>query len=216
MDKRFLIMLGAVVALFIGIFIFTGGRDNQRSGSDGQASQRSQNYFGKLDSKVTITEFVDFQCEACYAYYPFVKQLKEKYKASVKFEIRNFPIEAGHQFARMAARSAEAAALQGKFWEMHDKIFEGQKIWERAQNPKQEFFDNYAEEIGLDMTKYQKDYASAAVNNVINADLADVKKLGGTGTPTFAVNGEKVENPKPSLEALSKMVDDALKKSNIQ
>lgn len=212
MDKRFAIIIGALVALFIGIFVFTGSSDESTSTGTAK-SQRSQNYYGKLDSKVTLTEFVDYQCEACYAYYPYVKQLKEKYKDSVRFEIRNFPIEAGHQYARSAARSAEAAARQNKFWEMHDKIFEGQKTWERSQDPKLQYFDAYAKEIGLDMTKYQSDYASLVVNNMINTDLADVKKLGGTGTPTFILNGKRIENPKPTLEDLSKVLDEALKQA---
>lgn len=173
------------------------------------AEQGSQNFYGNPESPVTVTEFVDFQCEACYAYYPGVKEVKEKYKDQVRFQVRNFPITSGHQFAYAAARSAEAAARQDKFWEMHDKIFEGQKIWEQTQNP-QSYFEQYAEDIGLDMEKFREDRDSANVASVINKDLDDVKELGGTGTPTFAINGQKVENPGPSAEALSKMIEDAL------
>jgi len=211
-NKRFLIMLVVVLVGFFGFIVFNKNKD--ANSDSGTAIQGSSNYYGKEDSPVTITEFVDFQCEACYAYYPYVKQVKEMYKDQVRFQVRNFPIVSGHQFAMQAARAAEAAARQDKFWEMHDKIFEGQKIWEQTQNP-QNYFDQYAEEIGLDMEKYKADRDSSDVAAVINKDLADVEELGGTGTPTFAINGKKVENPGPTVDALSKMIEDALKEAGI-
>ncbi|MCW1908032.1 MAG: DsbA family protein [Candidatus Saccharibacteria bacterium] len=206
--KGFWIVLAVILIGFIGVITYTKKDKAAESGSTA-SSQGSQNYYGKMDSPVTITEFVDFQCEACYAYYPYVKQVKEIYKDKVRFQVRNFPITSGHQFAFQAARSAEAAARQGKFWEMHDKIFEGQKQWEQTQNP-QSYFDQYAEDIGLDMEKYRTDRDSSDVAAVINKDLADVKEIGGTGTPTFAINGVKVDKTEPSVEGLSKMIDDAL------
>lgn len=199
-----LITLGALLAAFASLLVFTK-TTNPEVTSDG-----SKNVYGKQDSKVTLTEYVDFQCEACYAFYPTVKEVKEKYKDKVKFQIKNFPISSSHQFARRAASYAEAAAMQGKFFEMHDRIFEGQKLWEKSKNP-EEYFDGYAQEIGLDMTKLKEDTASPLVNAVINADLAEVKKLGGDGTPTFALNGKKIENPENTVEAFSRVLDEALK-----
>jgi protein-disulfide isomerase len=187
-------------------------KDKAAENNTAASSQGSNNVYGKLDSPVTLTEFVDFQCEACYAYYPYVKQLKEQYKDRVKFQVRNFPLTSGHQFAMQAARSAEAAARQGKFWEMHDKLFEGQKVWERTQDPTS-YFNEYAQSIGLDMTKFEADRKSSDVNAVVSKDLKDVQDLGGTGTPTFVLNGKKIESPGPSLEALSKVLDDALKQA---
>lgn len=209
-SKRFWIVLIVVIGGLIGAFLLTESKSNTSSSN----SAGSSNYYGKLDSPVTITEYVDFQCEACYSYYPSVKQAKEQFKDQVRFQVKYFPISSGHQFAITAARSAEAAARQGKFWEMHDKIFEGQKMWEQTQNP-QETFDQYAEEIGLDMTKFKTDRESNEVMAVINKDLDDVKKIGGTGTPTFAINGKKVENPGTG-EALTKMIEDAIKANTKQ
>ena len=206
-DNKFLIVMAVLVVGVLAAAIFLKPDNADRAGAEG-----SQNFYGNESSNVTVTEFVDFQCEACYAYYPGVKEVKEKYKDRVQFQVRNFPIVSGHQFAFQAARSAEAAARQGKFWEMHDKIFEGQKIWEQTQNP-ESYFDQYSEEIGLDMEQYRTDRDSGDVSAVITADLNAVKELGGTGTPTFAINGEKVENPGPSVEALSQMIDDALAKA---
>lgn len=208
MDKRFLIILAVIAVAFVGIVMFNKNKASEKM-SNSASVQGSSNYYGKMDSPVTITEFVDFQCEACYGYYPYVKEVKEKYKDKVRFQVRNFPIVSGHQFAMQAARSAEAAARQGKFWEMHDKIFEGQKMWEQTKDP-QVYFDQYAETIGLDMAKFQTDRNSPEVAAVINRDLDAVREIGGTGTPTFAVNGKKVEKTEASVAALSKMVDDAI------
>lgn len=211
--NKFYIILAVLV---IGILGFAINQKNKsEANSPSSKIESSSNYYGKMDSPVTVTEFVDFQCEACYAYYPYVKQVKELYKDKVKFQVRNFPITSGHQFAFQAARSAEAAARQGKFWEMHDLLFEGQKSWEQMKDP-QSTFDAYAEQIGLDMTKFKEDFASSDVAAVVNADLKAVKELGGTGTPTFVINGKKVENPGPSVEALSKMIDDALAEAGVQ
>ncbi len=213
-SKKFWIVVAVIIVGFFG-FVMFNNKDKAAEGGSAASVKGSSNYYGKEDSPVTITEFVDFQCEACYAYYPYVKQVKEQYKDQVRFQIRYFPIEGGdHKFARQAARSAEAAARQGKFWEMHDKIFEGQKQWEQMQDP-QSTFNGYAKTIGLDMTKFEADRTSSDVNSVINKDLQDVKALGGDGTPTFAINGKKVENPGPTAQALSKMIEDALKKAGI-
>lgn len=212
-SKRFWIILTVIVVGLVGILVFSNKGKDSSGGSSEASSQGSSNYYGKMDSPVTLTEFVDFQCEACYAYYPYVKQVKEQYKDRVRFQVRNFPIISGHQFSMQAAKSAEAAARQGKFWEMHDKIFEGQKTWEQTTDP-QSYFDQYAQSIGLDMEKFKTDRTSSDVNSVVNKDLQDIKKLGGSGTPTFVLNGKKIENPGPSFEALSKVLDDALADAN--
>lgn len=212
MEKRFWIILAVVVAAMIGLFVVTGEKKNA---ADDANTSRSNNVYGKADSKVTLTEFVDFQCEACYAFYPVVKEVKELYKDTVRFEIRNFPISSSHQFSMQAARNAEAAAKQGKFFEMHDKIFEGQKMWEQTQNP-QEMFDQYAQEIGLNMEQFKKDIPTQEVNAAINGDLKAVKDIGGTGTPTFTLNGKKLENNPQTKEAFIKLLDDALKASEKQ
>ena len=214
MDKRFAIIVTAIIVGFFAVVILNKKETPADKTSSAAASTGSQHFYGKADSKVTVTEFVDFQCEACYAYYPHVKQVKELYKDRVRFQIRNFPIESGHQFARQAARSAEAASKQGKFWEMHDKLFEGQKMWERATDP-QVYFDTYAKDLGLNMQQFETDRKSDEVNAIISKDLRDVQELGGTGTPTFVINGKLTESPGADVDKLSKMIDDALKEAGV-
>ncbi len=209
MNKRFIIVLAAIIVGFVAIVLLS-----RSAGTDDVTTTGSSNVYGNLNSKVTLTEYVDFQCEACYAFYPTVKEVKEKYKDTVKFEIKYFPISSSHSNALAAAATAQAAAKQGKFFEMHNMLFERQKSWENMSTERTATFESYAKEIGLDIAQYNTDLASAETKAVINADLAEVKKLGGDGTPTFALNGKKIENPANTVEAISKVLDDALAKSN--
>ena len=207
MNKRFIIVLAAIIVGFVAIVLLS-----RSAGTDDVTTTGSSNVYGNLNSKVTLTEYVDFQCEACYAFYPTVKEVKEKYKDTVKFEIKYFPISSSHSNALAAA--AQAAAKQGKFFEMHDMLFERQKSWENMSTERTATFESYAKEIGLDIAQYNTDLASAETKAIINADLAEVKKLGGDGTPTFALNGKKIENPANTVEAISRVLDDALASSN--
>lgn len=175
----------------------------------------SSNVFGKADSPVQLTEYVDFQCEACYAYFPIVKEVKEKYKDKVKFQIKNFPISNAHANSLQAAQAAQAAAKQGKFFEMHNLLFEKQKEWEEQTNFRPTL-DKYAKQIGLNMGQFDKDFGSDETKGIINFDLKEVTEIGGKGTPTFVLNGKLVENPGPSVDALSKLLDAELAKAGIQ
>lgn len=212
MEKRSIIIIAAIIALFIGVVVFAKSSKPDSGGGVG-----SNNVYGKLDSPVTLTEFVDFQCEACYAFYPTVKEVKEKYKDKVKFQIKYFPIVSGHANALAAASTAQAAAKQGKFWEMHDLLFVRQKVWEN--NPpatRDSVFEQYAQEIGLDTEKFKADRSSDETSGIIKTDLAEVKRLGGTGTPTFILNGERIDSPQNTVEAFSRVLDDALKSKGVQ
>ncbi len=206
MNKRFIIIIAAIIVGFVAIVLLS-----RSAGTDEVSTTGSSNIYGNPNSKVTLTEYVDFQCEACYAFYPTVKEVKEKYKDTVKFEIKYFPISSSHANALAAAAVAQAAAKQGMFFEMHDMLFERQKLWENMTTDRTATFESYAKEIGLNVEQYNTDLASPETKAIINADLAEVKKLGGDGTPTFALNGKKIDNPANSVEAISKVLDDALK-----
>lgn len=206
-NKTLLIFIGVVVIAFAALVVFS-----KQETASGPGSKGSNNVYGKLDSKVTLTEYVDFQCEACYAYFPTVQSVKEAYKDRVRFEIKNFPISTSHQNARAAAAAAQAAAKQNKFFEMHDTLFSKQKEWESSTD-RNKLFEGYAAAIGLDMARYKKDVSSKETSAVIQADLKEVQRLGGNGTPTFALNGKKIETPENSLEGISAVLDKALAES---
>lgn len=207
---RWLIFIGIIAVVFGGLFLYSKIQTASLPQSNG-----SSNTYGLQDGKVVLTEFVDFQCEACYAYYPTIKQVKEKYKDKITFQIKHFPISNSHNFARLAASYAEAAAMQGKFFELHDKIMEGQKVWQVASDPTT-YFLQYAEEVGLNIDQLKVDQQSDQVKANINADLAEVRRIGGDGTPTFAINGKKIDQPDNSVEAFSTVIDQALKDAGQQ
>jgi protein-disulfide isomerase len=167
---------------------------------------------GDNTKKVTLVEYGDYQCPACGAYYPIVKQITDKYSKDIQFQFRNFPLSQIHQNARAGARAAEAAAKQNKYWEMHDLLYEQQKSWESSTNVAA-IFETYATQLGLNMTKYKADFGSNEVNDIINADYAEGVRLGVDSTPSFFLQGKKIENPQ-SLDAFSKLIDDAIKKAS--
>lgn len=162
-------------------------------------------------SKVTVVEFGDYQCPACGAAHPIVKQMLEKYKdnANVNFVFRNYPL-AQHANAIPSARAAEAAAIQGKFWEMHDMLYEHQADWENLGSPNG-IFEGYATTLGLNLTKFKTDRESTAVGTTINNDQKDGNTVGVAATPTFFVNTTKIEGV-PSFADLTKMIDAELAK----
>jgi protein-disulfide isomerase len=141
-------------------------------------------------AKVTIVEFSDFQCPHCGAAHPELVRLLREREGSVRLVYKYFPLS-GHPDAMPAARAAEAARMQGKFWEMHDRLFEHQS------DLKDEDLKKYAQELGLDMARFEADRASDAVQKRIEASKAEGEKLGVAATPTFFVDGRQFrESPR--------------------
>jgi protein-disulfide isomerase len=159
---------------------------------------------GSPTATVTLVEFADFQCPACYSYEPLVNQVLADNPTTVKLVFRHFPLTAIHPNALLAAKASEAAALQGKFWEMHDMIYAGQKDWSAGFSAR-DFFVKYAKELGLDEAKFTSDLASPAIEAKILAEYQEGVRLGVQGTPTFFLNGKKIQNPK-SLEEFNALI----------
>ncbi len=154
---------------------------------------------GAPDGGVVLVEYLDFECEACGAYYPIVKGLEEQFGKEVTFVARYFPLP-GHRNGLPAALAAEAAARQGKFWEMHDMLFERQKDWGEKQAQTPELFEGYASELGLDMEKFRVDVASAEVKARVQRDIDSGRALGVNSTPSFFLDGERLQNPQSEQE----------------
>lgn len=195
MSKQFFAVIVVVILLFVGIFAFTGKKDDTKTTSS-NSSALSQNVIGAGTTSVTLVEYGDYQCPYCQQYYNTVKQVQTEYGDKIKFQFRNFPLTSIHRNAFAASRAAEAAGKQNKYWEMHDILYEnndpnGAQGWV-ASNDATSYFDGFAKKIGLDVAKFKTDFASGAVNDTINADVAEGTKLGITGTPTFFVDGKKV------------------------
>lgn len=159
---------------------------------------------GAENGKVVLVEYLDFECEACGAFYPVVKQMEEEFGDKVTFVARYFPLQ-GHKNGLPAALAAEAAGRQGKFWEMHDLLFERQKVWGEKQVPTPEVFEGYAQELGLNMEQFKADVASASVKERVDRNLNQAIELKLQGTPSFFLQGKKIANPQ-SPEAFRALI----------
>lgn len=212
MSKGFWAVIIAVVLIFLGIA--TLGGNNKESGSKTSTKQLSQHYTGNLKSSVLLTEYGDYQCPYCQDYAPTVKAIIDQYSDRVKFQFRHFPITERHPNAFAAARAAEAASLQGKFWQMHDTLYDASNnaVWTAASDPTSNF-ETYASQIGLNVAQFQTDFKSSRVNDIINADMSEGNRIGVSGTPTFFINGKKVEIAN-DLKTFQKIIDNALAQAN--
>jgi len=150
---------------------------------------------GPSSAPLTLVEYGDYQCPYCGAAYPVVKRLQKKLGKSLRLAFRNFPLTQAHPFAMIAAQSAEAAALQGKFWEMHDLLFEQQDFLEPDIIPL------WAKKIGLDLKKFGNDIKQDIVAKRIKEDRQSGIRSGVNGTPTFYINGIRYDGP-PDDDAL--------------
>jgi protein-disulfide isomerase len=150
---------------------------------------------GNEDAKVILIEYGDYQCPACGTYYSIVKQLEDNFSNDqLAVVFRNFPLVQLHKNAMTAAKAAEAAAMQGKFWEMHDMLYENQENWS-DEGDTEDIFIGYAEELGLDKDKFLSDFNSDTVQQKIDADIFSANRVGVNATPTFILNGVKLSNP---------------------
>lgn len=157
---------------------------------------------GDRNAKITIVEWADFQCPFCNRVVPTLDEIEKEYGKSVRVVFKHLPLDI-HPDARAAHAAAEAAHRQGKFWPMHDRIFTNQR------DLRAETFERYAREIGLDMDRYRKDVASEEVRERIEEDLAQARKLGVTGTPSFFINGRNLSGAQP-FPNFKRMIDEAL------
>ena len=149
------------------------------------AVNSNDHIYGNLHAPLELVEYGDYECPFCGQAYPIVKNIQEKLGTDLKFIFRNFPLRKIHPHAYPAAVATEAAALQGKFWEMHDIIFENQKTLEP------ENILSFANNIGLDVNRFEMDIANEDLYLKAKRDFESGMKSGVNRTPTFFVNGRK-------------------------
>ncbi len=158
---------------------------------------------GAFNAPVTIFEFSDFQCPYCAKAQPMLREVLKAYPDKVKLVYKNYPL-AFHKQARNAAKAAHAAGEQGKYWEMHDKIFE------KYNKLTEESFTEFAKQMGLDMNKFSADYSSGKYDKQIQEDMNIAEKVGVRGTPTFFINGKLQQ--RRSFNDFKAAIDKILKK----
>ena len=167
---------------------------------------------GNPDAPVTLEEYGDFQCPPCGMFAAFLGQLEKEYESRLRVVFRNFPL-AMHQHAREAALAAEAAGLQGRFWEMHDVLYREQETWTKAPNVR-ELFESYAGTIGLDLNKFKNDMDSEQAKARVDADRQRGESLGIQTTPTLFINNQPLETKDKNPEGIRAEINAALEKKS--
>ncbi len=195
-----LVAIGILAVIGFVVFAVMNPNNDSNSSSDNSdapakptAAQQAQLKVGQqkgdANSKVTVTEFGDFQCPACGA---FEKELQAtilpQYGDKINFVFKHFPLVQIHKNALTAAYATESASEQGKFWQMHDKLYANQDEWSELDNP-QPKFEAYATAIGLDLNEFKADMKSSAVKARVERDKKLAADLKLPGTPSFFVNG---------------------------
>lgn len=183
--------LGGII---FGTIKFGGGSSsNSQTASLVDVISQSDWVKGNKDSKVILVEYSDFQCPACGYYYPLVKQLGEELGDKIVIAYRHFPLPQ-HQNGKAAAYAAEAAGKQGKFWDMHNMIFDNQSKWSEDKNGK-DIFVGYAEALNLNLDQFKSDSESDIVKEKVDNDYQSGVRSKVDSTPTFFLNGKKIQNP---------------------
>lgn len=215
-EMKALLGIGAATILILigGVFVMSKSTSTPETAPSQKVDKailiKKDSYsVGSPKSKVAVVEFADFQCPACASAQPVVKRILEDYKDKIYFQFRNFPLQQ-HQNARLSAYIADASGSQGKFWEMHDSLYENQDEWGESTKP-MEFFEKYAGKLKLDVEKLKEQIKKEDVSKKIDRDIQDGGVAGVNSTPTFFVNGIQFRGV-PQYADLQKLIDQELKK----
>ncbi|HEX8369331.1 MAG TPA: thioredoxin domain-containing protein [Pyrinomonadaceae bacterium] len=222
--------------LFIGLFllvaIFSGcgnnsaGTNNRNVSNTNRANNSSNNpsyatapagaspahFKGGQSAKIVIEEFADYQCPTCASVHPTVQQIQAAYGDRVKIIFRNYPLTQVHPKAYEAATAAEAAGLQGKFWEMQNQLFTNQQFWTVASDHRK-VFEEYAQKIGLDIQKFNADMGGIEAKSRVDADLQRARALNVGSTPTFYLNGRQLPYEDTEFNRFRQAIDAELQKT---
>jgi protein-disulfide isomerase len=203
-----------VVAVFFaaGIALYWSWKSSASEGGSNDATIEANagggHIRGKESAPITLVEFGDYECPACGYYYPMVEEILHRYPDTVKLEFHHYPLIQMHAHALTAAMAAEAAADQGKYWEMHDMLYKHQAQWARSNNSEAQFLA-YAAELGLDANKFMRSLKSPDVEKRILEDIQRGSKAKVNSTPTFLINGRSLEPLPKGVDDFAKIIDAA-------
>ncbi|MEB2346540.1 MAG: thioredoxin domain-containing protein [Deltaproteobacteria bacterium] len=209
------IALIAVAAWLFGARLYRGAQEERRPAAAAESPAVDPALLVHPDSpskgprgaKVTIVEFLDPECEACRAMYPYVNRVLAEQDGRVRLVVRYLPL---HANSMQAMAALEAAGEQGRYWEMLDALFANQPVWGDHRSPRPELIPSYARQIGLDMAAFQASYEGIKHRAKIERDRGDAEQLGVRGTPSFFVNGRLL--PELGYEPLRALVAEELAK----
>jgi protein-disulfide isomerase len=193
-ESRTLIVLGVIVLTIMAAATLLARPQGEQAApvmaSDQALLIREDSItLGPADAPVTLVEFLDFECEACRAAHPTVKNILAEYDGRIRYVVRYF---SNHNNSVLAVAAAEAAGLQGKYWEMVDLLFANQPMWGEQSTPQTEVFFLFASQIGLNIEQFTTDLQNPSFADKAARDQQDTRALGLRGTPTFFVNGQLV------------------------
>ncbi len=204
------------VIILVGIFIWksaTAPLDPARDPKNILQIQSDDWTYGNKEAPVTLIEYLDYECESCRSYQPLVKQLKQEMSEDLLIVTRYFPLP-WHKNSMNAALAVEAAGKQWKYWEMGDLLFESQRQWGEGQSDSA-LFITYAQKLGLDMAQFEKDRKDPATKTRVERNKNEGQYIGIKWTPSFFLNGEKIQNPK-SIEDFKILIQAAKLKAPLQ
>jgi protein-disulfide isomerase len=207
-----------IVALMIFAGVVSSGKSAQQAkpftGTQTSAITADDHIKGSATATVSVIEYGDFQCPACASYEPILFKLQAEYGDRVTFVFRNFPLYQNHPNAETASMAAEAAGMQGKYWEMHDLLYQKQAEWSSASTGSvvADYFDKYAASLGLDVAKFDTDLKSDTVRSKIQKDVTGANAAAVDHTPTFFINLTQIQNPK-GYDEFKSLIDAALASS---
>lgn len=205
-EGKFITFIVALIALSFAYYFYAMGQ--RGDGTPQEVTITEQDHVrGTVGGKVTLVEFGDLQCPACAAYEPIVRQVIADNAGTLQFVFKHFPLTQIHANALLAAKASEAAGVQGRFWEMHDMMYDRQKEWSGSLNARDTFI-GYATALGLDVAKFTEDLGNKSLESKIIAEYREGTNLGVQGTPTFFLNGKKISNP-GSIEEFNALIREA-------
>ncbi len=184
-----LVLLLAGAVLGVRYYRNQSEKQTQKSMPAGEALKEK----GPANAKVTLVEYSDFQCPACGAGAPILKEIFEKYPGQIHVIYRHFPLQA-HLWSSLAHQSAECAHAQGKFWEFHDLVFQNQRIWSGPANPADKFLE-YAKSLNLDLDRFSACLSDPKTAEKVQADKKHGEAMQVQSTPTFFLNGDRLVGP---------------------
>jgi len=202
------IWIGGIIVVLIALMVWGVRGTSVSTSFDVGTISQGDNVKGNASSTVVLIEYSDFQCPACRTYYGVTRQIMAEFGGDIALVYRYFPLTGLHANAEFAARAAEAAGKQDKFWEMHDLLFEKQDEWSKTANV-QPLFESYANLLEISVEKFKSDFLSNEVKDFVRSQRVSAMKLGIQGTPTFFVNGEQIQNPN-SVEVFRLIIQKAL------
>lgn len=206
-------IFGIIIVAIFGLAMLVNSPSNTKSSSNlvVPAPTKDEKFTkGDPKSKVVVTEYGDFQCPACAASQPIVKQLLNEFGDKIYFVYRFFPLTNVHQNAKISAQAGFAAFKQGKYWEMHEMLYDTQTDWAQMPNP-QDTFVQYATNLKMDVNKFKTDMNSNEASKFVDDSLNKAIESGLNSTPSFFLNNQKIASPN-TYDDFKTLIENELKK----